>query len=257
MVHDLRTILDGWEYEPGKISVRKIIGRDGREKVQTRVDLGVVQCEISGRPDGQRPFGCESLVDYQESRLRKHTEAQGVDDGFLLTADECRELRNEAHLYYQRYIALFVLGEFAGVVRDTAHNLRMLALCERYAESEVDREAVKTQRAYVLMMHYRGRVYDALNRGRFEDALRLADEGLARLADSVNEIAFDPPEPPERGVLERLRQEVIEKMPTDSPARLQLELQQAIDCEDYERAAWLRDQLTARNGLTAVTRPAR
>ena len=43
MIHDLRTILEGWEYEPGKISVRKIIGRDGREKIQTCVDLGVLQ----------------------------------------------------------------------------------------------------------------------------------------------------------------------------------------------------------------------
>ncbi|MCC6359381.1 MAG: hypothetical protein IT450_11615, partial [Phycisphaerales bacterium] len=48
MILDLRNILEGWEYEPGKISVRKIIGQDGREKIQTRVDLGVLQFEVSG-----------------------------------------------------------------------------------------------------------------------------------------------------------------------------------------------------------------
>ena len=56
---DLNTLLRDWPHEPGAIKVRKIIGLDGREKLQLRIDLGVLQMEMTGRPDGARPQGCE------------------------------------------------------------------------------------------------------------------------------------------------------------------------------------------------------
>src|SRR5438093_71165 len=51
---DLNTILKDWPHENGHVKVRKITGLDGREKLQLRVDLGVLQMEVTGRPDGQR-----------------------------------------------------------------------------------------------------------------------------------------------------------------------------------------------------------
>ena len=165
MIRDLRTILDGWDFEPGKISVRKIIGHDGSEKIQTRIDLGVLQLECTGRPDGQQPCGCESLLAYHEQRLREHVGIHGDDLDFVLSPEDCRELRHEAYLYYQRYLSLFVLEEFDGVERDTARNLRVIDLCERYAAAPRDRELLRPQRAYVLMMHARARAHLALNRG--------------------------------------------------------------------------------------------
>ena len=37
---DLNSLLRDWPHEPGAIKVRKIIGLDGREKLQLRIDLG-------------------------------------------------------------------------------------------------------------------------------------------------------------------------------------------------------------------------
>jgi len=54
---DLNTVLRDWPHENGKIKVRKILGLDGREKLQLRIDLGVLQMELTGRPDGLRPHG--------------------------------------------------------------------------------------------------------------------------------------------------------------------------------------------------------
>ena len=65
---DLNTILKDWPHENGTIKVRKIIGLDGREKLQLRIDLGVLQMEMTGRPDGQRPHGSESLLAYHQLR---------------------------------------------------------------------------------------------------------------------------------------------------------------------------------------------
>ena len=245
MIHDLQTILDGWEYEPGKISVRKIIGRDGQAKIQTRVDLGVLQLEIDGRPDGERPHGFSSLLEYQEHELRRHVQSCGCDAGFELSAEDCHELRLEAYLYYQRYLSLFVLEEFDGVHRDTERNLRLIDLIERYATRERDREAFGSQRAYVLMMNIRARAYDALGRGAPETALATVTRGIARVRGCTAEdcCPADEETAPEVEVLEALQCEVLHKMSEDAPARLHYELDAAVVAEDFERAAELRDKL--------------
>lgn len=243
MIQDLRQILDGWEYEPGKISCRKIIGRDGREKIQTRIDLGVLQIETSGRPDGKRPFGCGSLLEYHEGRLAAHVRETGEAEGFALTPEQCRDLRHEAYLYYQRYLSRFVLEEFDGVVTDTARNLRLIEFCAKHAASPHDRDALLTQRAYVQMMHVRARVYLALLTASYDEALAMVDEGLAAIrALTAGEECGEAP--PEIGVLNRLRDDVLEKMPADAPPKLEWSLRAALAREDYEAAAEIRDRLT-------------
>src|ERR1043166_4331588 len=68
---DILPLLKGWDYEPGTINVRKINGADGQPKLQMRLDLGLLQMELDGRPDGTRPHGCDSLLDYFEKLLRE------------------------------------------------------------------------------------------------------------------------------------------------------------------------------------------
>lgn len=247
MIYDLRTILEGWEYEPGKISVRKIIGRDGREKIQTRVDLGILQLETTGRPDGSKPFGCELLLDHVERKLRELVRRSGDDQDFSLTREECRELRHEAHLLYQRYLALFVLEEFAGVERDTARSLRIIDLCMRYGEEGSDREALESQRGYVLMMNTRARAYGAAKLNRFEEALATVREGIQALREPLGDegdTLDDDDNEAELRVLESLEQELLEQMPGDAAPRLRHELEIALESEDYERAAEIRDRLS-------------
>ncbi len=57
--NDLSSILRDWPYESGQINVRLISGDDGEPKVQMRLDLGLLQMEAFGRPDGERPQGYE------------------------------------------------------------------------------------------------------------------------------------------------------------------------------------------------------
>ncbi len=71
MSKDIGTLLNEWEYDPFN-HVRKIVGEDGREKIQVRVELGILQMEVDGRPDGKRPYGMESLLDYYQSQFEKH-----------------------------------------------------------------------------------------------------------------------------------------------------------------------------------------
>src|SRR3954463_13643664 len=90
---DITPVLSDWEYEAGTINVRKVAGLDGRPKLQMRLDLGLLQMELTGRPDGTRPHDCESLLDYYETQLREHEKQNGTDLGFHLTSEQCQSLR--------------------------------------------------------------------------------------------------------------------------------------------------------------------
>src|SRR3954449_7947246 len=68
---DLNDLLRDWPHEPGVIKVRKILGSDGKEKIQLRIDLGLIQMETDGRPDGQEPHDCESLLEFHQARAKR------------------------------------------------------------------------------------------------------------------------------------------------------------------------------------------
>ena len=55
MDFDIASKLQDWDYSPNDLNVRKIKGIDGKPKIQVRMDLGLLQMEWEGRPDGLRP----------------------------------------------------------------------------------------------------------------------------------------------------------------------------------------------------------
>ena len=119
MDFDISHLLEHWEYQPGQVVVRRFKAKDGIEKLQLRVDLGLLQMNAEGRPDGKRPYGYLSLFEYYQARLYKHLAAhEGSDDGFRLKAEDCGKLQLEALQYHHRYICLLQLEDYAGVIRD-------------------------------------------------------------------------------------------------------------------------------------------
>ena len=74
MSNDLSKVLGEWQFRPDEVLVRIVPGDDGRGKVQLRVDLGILQMEMDGRPDGHRPEGFESWLDYYEYLQQAHDE---------------------------------------------------------------------------------------------------------------------------------------------------------------------------------------
>ena len=59
MNFDISDLLNHWEYQAGQIVVRRFQGKDGKEKIQLRVDLGVLQMDAFGRPDPNQDPPCE------------------------------------------------------------------------------------------------------------------------------------------------------------------------------------------------------
>jgi hypothetical protein len=244
-VHDISTILNAWPPEPGRINARIITGDDGRQKLQIRVDLGLMQMETAGRPDGQRLHGFDTLLEYQRDRLHRYQQAGSPAEAFVLSADECRALREEAVQHYHRYVGLFALGEFAGVVRDTQHNLGILDLCRDYAMNDQDRSMLEQFRGQVITMRARSEAELSLKENQPKQALAALDRGLADLRGAFDDQGrleeFDTAN--ETQLLRGMRDALVPKLPTSQRVELQERLRAAIDAENYELAAILRDEL--------------
>ena len=213
-----------------------------------RLDLGLLQMELTGRPDGDRPHGAESLLDWHEKQLADHARREGSELGFQLSGDECQNLREEAVMYYHRYLSLSVLEEYDGVVRDTGRNLRVLDLCGKYAAEETDRVAMEQYRPYLTMMNARAAASVHLEAKRFTDANAAVTDGLEKIREFYErfgqEEMFDKSH--EARVLKRFAKEVQRKLPVDPMERLKRRLDRAVKDERYEDAAKLRDEIDQR-----------
>jgi hypothetical protein len=239
---DLNTILKDWPHEPGAIKVRKIVGLDGHEKLQLRIDLGVLQMEMSGRPDGVRPHGCESLLAYHQLRA---AHAVGRGETYQLTPEQCAELQQEGIQYYHRYLSLFQINDFAGVVRDTQRNLDLFTFVAEYTDREELSWTLQQFRPYVLMMNTRAKASIFLAQGKFGEAMIEIERGrdaildffqksnFPELASKSSEIAF----------LDEWLDEVKAKRPLSKLEIMQREMETAIAKELYEKAAELRDAI--------------
>ncbi len=243
---DLTSLLRDWPYEPGQINVRLIEGDDGEPKIQMRLDLGVLQLETSGRPDGQRPFGYESLLEYYEARLEEGDSSEdGEEKPFALNEEDCRLLREEAVQYYHRYISLLVLGEYDSVVRDTMRNLRVLDLCKQHAEHDEDRDVLEQFRPYISMMKVRALASQMVADSEPKAALVIIDDGLETLRKQYEETGrgSEYEQASEVQLLRGMRDELTTKLPAGQKAELHERLRRAIEAENYELAAILRDEL--------------
>ena len=245
MDYDISGILEQWRHKPGEVTVRRITGSDGRPKLQMRLDLGLLQMEVQGRPDGRQPHGCESLLAYHQGRLAQYKQANGVEVGFELSAKQCKGLREEAVMYYYRYLSLFILGEYEQVVRDTNRNLEAFDLCRKFGGRKADRLALEQYRPYVLMMNTRSRVQLAVDDDNLCEALDICQGGI----ESIEEFFKHMGKPSlsehcsELAILSSVEDEIVHKLPSDPTVELHADLNKALEQEQYEKAAELRDKL--------------
>ena len=100
MSEDIDPILKEWDEDPDSGKIRKIVGSDGKEKIQIRVKFGMLQLEADGRPDAKRPYGKGSLLEHYLSLIEAYKEELGTDEGFRLDYHDCERLRDESLQYY-------------------------------------------------------------------------------------------------------------------------------------------------------------
>jgi hypothetical protein len=248
---DISELLQGWDYVPGQVIARRFQGDDGREKVQLRVDLGILQMNAEGRPDGKRPRGQESWFHfYQRQHAQAVEKASEGEVQFALDAADCGRLQQEAIQYHHRYICFFQLEDFDAVAKDCERNLEVFRFVDEHAASDDLAWTVLQFTPQLLMMRTRASGAAELKTGNQAEAIGRIESGIDDLEGFYRE--NDREDLIENsGELHSLRQwldDVRNRKPAPPATATEREkllhdLAEAIRVEDYEKAARVRDQL--------------
>jgi hypothetical protein len=246
MDFDIAHLLGDWDYEPGQVVVRRFRGKDGKEKIQLRVDLGLLQMNVDGRPDGKRPYGRSSLFEHYKARRQKRlAAADGDESAFKLTAEDCAKLQIEALQYHHRYICLLQLADYDGVVRDAERNLAVFDFVGKHAESEELAWSLRQFQPQLLLILTRARAMQVMDAGDFEKSAELVEQGIERIKEFYRDRS--KPELMDQSAelqsLEAWLAEVRASRPLSPRERLEKALNDAVQREDYEKAAEVRDAL--------------
>jgi hypothetical protein len=248
---DLDELMAEWPCAAGESAARMIIGRDGSEQLQLRIDLGVLQMELDGRPDGARHHGMSGALDYVRHELSLN--------GGSVAPEDWEEVLREWSQYNYRRVALanFVdqrLGQGAGptarpfivrALRDIEVCLEGLALLTRERGDAGD-----------LTQHHPALIF---SRARLRTQLRVLDEqhdeaveevilGREELDNLLRDNGLDGTDrDQDPGIiyLRELERRIREQYGITLTLREKLE--RAVDSEDFEAAAAIRDELRRRN----------
>ena len=230
-------ILGQWPYDPDSVSVRMVDGADGRELIQMRIEMGLLQLETSGRPDGETPEGAATYYDY----LRRRSDEQGAD--YLFSTEECAEADREFVQYYHRRICWLAMREFSKAVRDADHTLGLMDLCRSHSPDEEWTISHEQYRPFVLFHRIQADALSELDADGPETAVQAVNRGLEQLKETFDEHGleadFESHELVER--LKEFRETLREKFSVGKT--LDEQLAEAVDAEEYEKAAKIRDAL--------------
>jgi hypothetical protein len=242
MRYDISEVLKAWEYDRLN-NIRKIKGKDGKEKIQIRLPLGIEQFEVDGRPDGKRPYGKESLLEYYRAKVGLCKKRKRTDEEFGLTINDCSKLYEEGLLYYYRYVLFFQLKDYEKMARDTQRNIEYFDFVKKYAIDKEDRLALEQYRPYIIRMNAMGKGLAHLEKKEYEQAWKKMAEGIKAIESlpDMENATFTYEKGRSLGILRGMVKEILRKKPPSEKDKLQKKLREAIEQENYERAAQLRD----------------
>lgn len=252
MSDDISSLLSDWPYEDQEdIQVRRITGDDDRPRLQVRVDLGVMQLELTGRPDGSRPHGCESLLEYHQNQAQEHRRVSGWYEGYDLGPAECAALRRESLQYYHRRIACMAVQDYTQAMADADHNLQILDLLKAFARHQEDWLAVEQYRAFITCHRIQCMAFQHLVHQDTRAALLEIERGLRQVREIYvehdNLEGYD--ESSEREFLEDLRRKFEGQYQITHRQQLLMRLDAALQREDPDEVAELRAELRELDNL--------
>jgi hypothetical protein len=227
---DISKLLNEWPHKAGRLNVRITLAPDGRELIQLRIDLGIIQMEMSGRPDGLLQDGFPSLLTLFEEG--------GTADG--LEPEMCRRLREEGVQRSHRSAALFAIGRWKETIRDCNENLLLFDLCKYHANDKNDREALEQFRGAVIALSARAAAEWAVEEDNIPMAMAALENGLDELKQTIGE---EWEQSNETQLLRGMKEALVPKLPRSERVDLKERLAAAIENENYELAAILRDEI--------------
>jgi hypothetical protein len=243
MSEDIDEALRGWEVKPGTVQARQVEAADGRKVLQMRLDLGIVQMETEGRPDGARPQGFATYFEYLSSQAG---EKGSHGKRFVLNEDQCMEADREFIQFYHRRICWMALENFQRAVADADHTLAFMDFVRDHAPNEEYMQAHEQYRGFVMFHRIESAAALKVQEKSPEAAIDEITTGLEKLQSffSDNNAEEQMEENPMIEQLRKMEQALREKHGIEATLREQLA--KAVANEQYEVAAKLRDALRRR-----------
>ncbi|GMU20962.1 MAG: hypothetical protein AMXMBFR13_10580 [Phycisphaerae bacterium] len=253
---DLAHILDGWPVGHGEPRVRKFTAGDGTSFLQVRVDLGVLQLAVDGRPDGDQPHGYDSMLECLADQVRQYKHPLNI------SPTEWQALMREVLQFYRRRVTLMTLAQqaqeendleeaaacYVRAIRDANHNLAILDFLRDSCTGVEDLDDQESYRPYILMHRAMCEAQHALLEQDPDEAIEALKAGIAAIKGCSQTVAVSEDGESERmdvrpfvAELRRMEKRVRKQYSRRRTVREQLE--DALAHEDYERAAKLRDFL--------------
>lgn len=251
MRRDLDDVIQGWPYdpEPGEVLAREVRARDARSVLQIRIELGVLQLEVGGRPDGTRPHGFATYLDYLRYCAASRGQAPGgKSPPWTMSRHHCTEADREFIQFYHRRMAWLSLRRYDKAIQDADHTLALMDFVCRHG---IDEDYIASHEQFRGLVHFhrtQALAALALERHRPEEAIDALHEGVERLSNHqrIWWEERDSSESPNPSLIEQLRlleQEIRKNFAVEKTLREQLD--EAVAAEDYEKAARLRDMIRA------------
>jgi hypothetical protein len=130
-------------------------------------------------------------------------------------------------------------------VRDTSRNLQLFDFVRRYAAREEDRQYLEKWRPYLLRMNSAASGLHWLEQGDAPKALKIVQSGREQIAalEEMDDDTFRFERKRSLAALRELEKQVQQKQPISAVELLQRQLRRAIERQEFERAAELRDRI--------------
>ncbi len=238
--HDIDFILCHWPFKPGVIAARLVRAGDGREVLQMRIEMGLLQMEVTGRPDGEHPGGADTCLDW----LRELVRVEGAS--FVLSKEQCTEIDREFLQFYHRRICCLALRQFARAVADAGYTLALMDFVAAYSPNPQWTLAHEQYRPFVLFHRIQAAALLKLQESGPEEAIETINQGLEQMREVFAKFGAEEQFNQDElvGQLAVMKESLREEYRVGKT--LAEQLADAVAAEEYERAARLRDEIAKR-----------
>src|SRR5207244_3627750 len=157
---------------------RLVQAHDGRQGIQLRIDLGALQLETTGRPDGAQPHGHSTYFEYLQEQARLSRKA---GRNFALSEEQCQDADREFLQFYHRRMCWLALRQYSRAIRDADHTLAFMDFVKRHAPSKEYLEAHEQYRGFVLFQRTQAAAALQVENNAPEEAINELRQGLEQL----------------------------------------------------------------------------